>query len=324
MGQTSNLNTIRVVRLIRLVRIIRLVRLLRFFKELMSAFRALTLSISSVGWMCLLLLLFTYVYAMVFNLILEHNVGDTTDFPNYEEYFGNKVYRTAITLFQVGSGFSCQGFPHVIRPLMKISVIPALSFFSISLYLIIFRYAFLTALVGVFVHSVSENEQLKQEERLDTQLEIWRKIADEISNFFTTCFLVKNNLICLDDFMIACDHPYVIDRLIQLQLNLYSPILLFNFLDYEKNGKLFVGHVADRLVGLRKGGPSKFALHALSQEMASIRAITLQMGAKFKSIEFDSIRLNLSELELKISQWIENHGSWTQKQRMLGKITRNF
>jgi hypothetical protein len=324
MGETSNLDTIRVVRLLRLVRIIRLVRLFRFFKELMSAFRALTLSISSVGWMCLLLVLFTYVYAMVFNLLLEHNVGDTTDFPNYDEYFGNKVYKTAITLFQVGSGFSCEGFPHVIRPLMKISFIPSVSFLTISLYLIIFRYAFLSALVGVFVHSVSENEQLKQTERLGTQLEIWRKIANEITYFFSTCYLVKESFICLDDFMIACDHPYIISRLIQLQLNLYSPILLFNFLDYEKNGKISVGHVADRLVGLRKGGPIKFALHSLSQEMASIRAITFQTGTRFKSIEFDSILSNLSQLELKISQWIESHGSWTQKQRMLGKICRNF
>ena len=325
MGQSSNLNMIRVIRLVRLVRVIRLVRLLRFFKELMSAFRALTLSISSVAWMCLLLVLFTYVYAMMFNLMLEYNVDNTDNmFPDYEDYFGNKVYKTAITLFQVGSGFSCEGFPHVIRPLMKISSIPLLSFFVIALYLVIFRYAFLTALVGVFVNSVSENEQLKQDERLDLNLEKWKHFSDQIVCFITTCHLVYDDCICMDDFMIACDHPYVIERLIGLQLNLYSPILLFNLLDYEKNEKIPVECLSDRLVSLRKGGPSEFALHAISQQMASIRAIIHQTSAKFNAIEFDSILSNLANLESDIVRWITCNGSWTQKQRMAGNITRNL
>ena len=324
LGQTSNLNMIRVIRLVRLVRVIRLVRLLRFFKELMSAFRALTLSISSVSWMCLLLALFTYVYAMIFNLMLENNILDNSEslFPLYDDYFGNKVYKTAITLFQVGSGFSCEGFPHVIRPLMKISVIPLLSFFTIALYLVIFRYAFLTALVGVFVNSVSENEQLKEEERLDVNIQKWKVNANQICCFFITCHLVNDNWICMDDFIIGCDHPFVIDRLVAIQLNLYSPILLFNLLDYEKNGKIPIECLADRLISLRKGGPTHFALHEISQKLASIRAIFLQTCAKFKSIEYESISSNLTQLEKEIETWILLHGSWTQKQRMAGNITR--
>ena len=325
LGRTSNLNMIRVVRLVRLVRIIRLVRLLRFFKELMSAFRALTLSISSVGWMSLLLVLFTFVYAMVLNLVIEHNLSDNTDlFPAFDEYFGNKVYKTSLTLFQIGSGYSCEGFPRVIRPLLLVSKFPSLSFLAIVVYLIIFRYAFLTALVGVFVHSVSENEQLKQGERLETNIENWTRFATDIKIFITTCHLVKDNLVCLDDFIIACNHPYVIERLRSLGLHLYPPILLFNFLDHEKFGKVCVDLVASRLVSIRKGGPWEFALHAITQKMASIRALFNRTKDKFESIEFESITKDLVQLETAVSSWITKHGSWTQKQRMAGNITRNL
>lgn len=325
LGQTSNLNMIRVVRLVRLVRIIRLVRLLRFFKELMSAFRALTLSISSVAWMCLLLILFTFVYAMILNLVIEHNLDTNLDsFPAFDDYFGNKVYKTSITLFQIGSGYSCEGFPRVIRPLLQVSIFPSLSFLAIVIYLIIFRYAFLTALVGVFVHSVSENEQLKKEERMELNIANWTRWANDITTFLKTCYLVNENFVCLDDFMIACDHPYVIQRLRFLNLHLYSPILVFNFLDHEKFGKVHIDSISKRLVSIRKGGPSGFALHAISQKMASIRALFNRTRDRFKSIEFDSIRHELVELETEVSLWITTHGSWTQKQRMAGNITRNL
>ena len=327
LGQTSNLNMVRVVRLLRLLRIIRLVRLLRFFKELMSAFRALTLSISSVAWMGLLVLLFTYVYSMIFNIILEYTLSSSTDaFPEFDQYFGHKVYKTSFTLFQIGSGYSCEGFPNIVRPLLKISNHPTLSFFLIAVYLIVFRYGFLTALVGVFVQSVSENEQIKRDQRREIDIENWTKSANRICLFFTTCHLIVDNdsAICLDDFQIACDHPYVIRYLRELGLNLYSPILLFNLLDYEKFRRIPVSSLVSRLVDLRKGGPSHFALHGILQQMAEIRAIFSRSSDRLAAIEYTSIDAQITQLESDIQGWIKRKGTWTQKQRLNGKIIRQL
>lgn len=161
LGSSTDLNLLKFLRLIRLVRVIRLIRLLRIFKDLTALVRAPTTSITAISWMCALLLLFTLLFALLLNGVLDILVLDPHT-EHYSKYF-SKNLKASFTLFQILTGFSSNAHNNVLRPLLTNTAFPWLPYLLFQVYVWVFRYGLITSEVGVFVSNViAKNEKSSQ------------------------------------------------------------------------------------------------------------------------------------------------------------------
>ena len=262
MGTTTNLNLIKLLRLVRLVRILRIIKVMRVFHHLTEIVRALTLSMNVLLWTVVLALLFTYVWALTFRVVLDLLILEPIESLVYKTYFASNI-STAFTFLQILT--SSDSHEHVVRPLMRSCSWPMMVYLLIQVYLILVRFGLIATAVGVFVLNVHENERRRAKERTEADMRFHKPVIEQIASVF------QAKEITLVMFETAFNHPRLNSKLRQLDINWLDPVYLFHIIDSERKGFITRAQLVSQLVRIKQGVPL-LAMKAISDSLSTVSA----------------------------------------------------
>jgi len=178
----QNLTLLRIVRICRLVRLIRLCRVLKYVRELRTIIVSIGISLKSLAWTVVLLLLLIYCSSLVVTHIVfekrqtAYETGLDNDLEELKYLFGD-LGLTMLSMFE--TLFGGQDWDVFLRPLMThISPWIALPW---SCYVAFGVLAMLNAMTGVFVENVVQSTKRNEEAFLVNNVrELFSKIPDGI------------------------------------------------------------------------------------------------------------------------------------------------
>jgi hypothetical protein len=309
LGNSANLNLLKLLRLVRLLRILRIIRLMRVLSELMSVVRALILSLPVLSWTFALVLFITYLYALVFKIVLDAIIS--TPSATVEEYF-NSNWSTSLALFQILTGSNAH--EHIIRPLLRDSPYPVVIYMLVQLYVLVVRFGLVTASVAVIVLNVNANERQRVREKLD-MIEFRHRI-----NCFTKIFLADK--ISLGMFETAFNDVRSFPRLRALDIHWMDPLFLFHVIDGARKGYITKTEISKYLMRMKEGVPL-LAMKLISDRLEEISNSVTRIETWIK--ERRSYRELKSELESVMTRFeieLERSTDPVVKKRQLGLITR--
>ena len=287
LGSSSDLKFMKVLRLVRLVRVLRVIRIFRFFAELSAIVRAFTVSVDVIGWTLFLLLLITYVYAMIFLSVMDFLIVGPS--PVFEEYFGS-IFGASFTLFQLMT--LSNNHEQIFRPLMLEVQYPFVPYLLLQLFVLITRYGLLTTALGVFVLNVHENERVRQKTKSEASLGEVEKFAQSVSVLFP----LRDGKINLPCFTVGCSDPRVVAQLRRLDLHWLHPIYFFHLLDSERKGFLTVSELTARIVAVKRGAPL-LAMQAISDQVSVVSLKLAHLQQRAEELSVDEGRNNLRALK---------------------------
>ncbi len=145
--------------ILRTLRILRTIRLVKTIPKLRMIIESLILSIPSIGWIIVLLLMIFYIFAVI---------GTDLYGPGFPDYFGT-LGKSFFTLFQIMTLESWSS--GIARPMMK--ELPHSYIFFVP-FILLATYTTLNVFIAVVVNTMNEvnrKELKKEEEKLKEQLE---------------------------------------------------------------------------------------------------------------------------------------------------------
>jgi len=273
----TNSKLVTIVRVVRILRILRVLRLFRAFKKLTMLIRGLVESFNITFWICLLMLLTMFVYAIFCTTIIGH-AADGYEEQNQEEirmYFGSMLNST-VTLFQFLTLDNWSGITRIVwkhQPLM----LPMFLLYVVVVSLVVV--SLLTGVMAEHMNTVRESEEaLEEQERLKTATKVLYsafKRVDEDNN--------KN--INFHEFQMVLADQELLDMLktIELDVGDFDPHELFLCFDKDFDGMLGWDEFRDGMEELRKPvGPKQlFKLQAAMQRVCvhQVQAETVQAAS---------------------------------------------
>lgn len=159
------LRVFRVIRVTRLIRSFRMVRLVRFVRALRTLVYSILVTLKSLVWALLLLVMIYYGFGVLFTQAVADQCATTNftargcDAPNLVRYWGG-VGRSMFTLFKAMSGGVSWG--EVVDPLGGVD--PPWMYVTLFILFICFAYfAVLNVITGVFCQSAMDSAQTDKE-----------------------------------------------------------------------------------------------------------------------------------------------------------------
>ena len=310
LGSSTDLRLVKLLRILRLVRIIRLVRVLKAFKDLMGIMRALTLSASVLCLSFLFLLLFTLTYALFLKLAIDQLLAADSS-PAFETYFGSNM-RVSLTLFQAMTGSDVH--EKILRPLDSYVV-----YILIVLCVVLVRFGLLSTVVGVIVLNVHNNEGRRAKEKIENSMRLSRREINEIVSVFVS----PDKKIFLQPFLIAWNHPRVISKLRNLDLNHIDPRYLFSILDAERKGYVTVHELGQKLERIKRGAPL-LPMKSLNDQLSRVSKLIDSIETKSKLLDISHARKTLTDLDCMCLELARQSKNEIVQKRLSGHVIRNF
>jgi len=154
-GSVANISNVRIVRLIRITRLIRTLRIpnmIRFVTALRTLVDSILITLRSLIWTMVLLLLIIYVFGIVFAQRVSDHRRDTdvSEDPRLVTFWGD-LFVSMFTLFKTISGGV--SWHECVEPLEEISAFMAVLF---SVFVFFTYFAVLNVVTGIFCHSAIE------------------------------------------------------------------------------------------------------------------------------------------------------------------------
>eukprot|EP00929_Paragymnodinium_shiwhaense_P011750 TRINITY_DN11796_c0_g2_i1.p1 TRINITY_DN11796_c0_g2~~TRINITY_DN11796_c0_g2_i1.p1 ORF type:complete len:751 (-),score=212.70 TRINITY_DN11796_c0_g2_i1:111-2363(-) len=264
----NSLSTVRLLRILRLLRIMRILRVMRFLKDLRAMVHGIIMSVRSLVWALILLILIMYVFAVLIMQILVEELSGADVSSNNEAstYFPN-VLRGIYTLFSCICGGIDWG--DVAEPL--ISIHPLLGLFFAS-YISFAVFCVLNIVTGVFVES--SRTMSNRDDQFLAVLEhrnSWLRDVDEcFKRIDTSC----NGEIALDEFVAyATSVKGNLDlNSIGLELDPQGAEDFFNLLDLEGGGTITMDEFLQGCTEM-KGGARGLDLFRFRSEMKDLGSV---------------------------------------------------
>lgn len=246
-----------VFRMLRMLKLIRLIRLVQMFKELWLIVVGLRESLKTLGWVCLLLVLFIYMCGIFLTTQVGHNDLDfdqhfrETQGWDHEVYFGT-VARSMLTLMQVltRDGWSDDIARHVIK------IYPAMSWFFI-LFVTFATYGLLSVIVGVIVESTlaeakHNDDKIKKKSDSDRS-----RVLDHLKTVFALADEDKSGTITMAEVREAVKNPEIAKKLQLIGFPVSDPNKIFMLLDVDQSGELTIEEFINGCMRLKGDAKSK-------------------------------------------------------------------
>lgn len=241
-----DLGFLRILRMLRLVRIVRLARLLRFVVELRMVIYSLYMSLRSLLWTCLLIVVMIYIVSVYFVLVIadtgraaqDKNLFE--DDPALDHYFGT-LFRSCLTLYQSMTGGV--DWENCVNPLADASS-PLMSV-VFSMYIAFSVLALVNVVTGIFVEAaVKYGRESSESELMAT-----------ITQVFQCSDADGSGMISWDEFNQHVDDPKMTAYFKNLGIDLLDAPALFMLLDADGNGHIEVDEFVTGCLRLR--GPAR-------------------------------------------------------------------
>eukprot|EP00928_Gymnodinium_smaydae_P092705 TRINITY_DN7664_c0_g1_i2.p1 TRINITY_DN7664_c0_g1~~TRINITY_DN7664_c0_g1_i2.p1 ORF type:complete len:352 (+),score=70.71 TRINITY_DN7664_c0_g1_i2:1095-2150(+) len=190
----SNVRVIRMLRLTRFVRMLRIPRLIRFVGALRTMVLSVLLTLKTLLWAFVLLLLIMYMFALVFTqLVIDARAaGYTSDV--LERHYGH-IYLSLLTLFQtITNGVSWQ---QVAEPLgSEVSVFALVLFLT---YVYFSQFALINVITGIFCNSAIESANRNPDMVAESLVASKREYVERIRTLFGKLDIDGSGQITVDD-----------------------------------------------------------------------------------------------------------------------------
>jgi len=252
----SHISSLRVVRILRLVRAVRVVRILRFFRELRIMVSGIMNCGRSLLWASLLIVVMTYIFAVVFLQITTTWLEDEGFPDSCEDNFLSPCVVKAnfrsltwsmYTLFKSMSGGSSWG--EISDPMGTISPLVPYLF---CVYIMLAVFVVLNVITAIFVDSaarVSDDEATRVLDNIQRK-SVWIRNAKELFHILDARqegYLEWKdiNRLFTDERCQSCLQEFGID------LDFQSTQVLFNLFDVKGEGRIYQDQFAKTLYRLQ-------------------------------------------------------------------------
>ena len=289
-GKSSAIFKLSFLRIFRILRLAKLVRVAKNFKELWLVLQGFSKSLRLLVW--LTLLIFTGLYALsILTLPILSTIPQAYNLDgslfNFDEYFGNFVYKTTFTYFQVVVGKSSDAINSVIRPLL--SAQPAWIVLFICLTFLV-RFGILNMVLGVIVSNVfavaNDHSEAVEAKRRSDEL----KLINSLRKFFTEIDSDNSGSISRDELRAAFSNAEIFKAFKALKLPSIDPDVLFTLMDSDGSGSIMFEEFIVAIVRLKKRVKGadfvklKLALKNQDDQLATSRKRLERVSHKIKDI----------------------------------------
>lgn len=283
-GFGGNARFVTFLRFVRLIRLIRVIRLFRIFKELWLVASGLLDSLRTLFWVCILLFLFIEVCAIVTTKVVGHNDDlydpyfRTSGGWDHEVYF-KTVLRSMLTLFQIMTLDSWSD--DVVRHVGKQQ--PGMIAFFLA-FIAITVLGVLNVIVGVVVEATMRTSQLDQTNYKKTKEKQRAMVFSQLKEIFENADVDGSGTLSLDEVVDAMSKPEVHNKLRMIEFPADRPAEIFNLLDYDGKGELYIEDFITGCIRMKGQAKSKDLLvaqvavntlrghfHVIEEEMAKFQ-----------------------------------------------------
>lgn len=222
----TNLSFLRVLRILRLVRLVRLARVLRFVRQLRTLVCSIGVSMQSLGWTVMLIMLLIYVIGIYFTQSVsaqKREGGDlnSATFISLDYYFGT-LGRSILTLFEAITGGV--DWDELCNPLIaEISTFTGLLF---CCYILFAVFALMNVVTGVFVESALQGSAQDKESQ----------IVGTLEDLFVEFDVDNSGTIAEEEFHAMLQDAGAISQFKALDVNMHQAKSLFHLIDIERTG----------------------------------------------------------------------------------------
>lgn len=226
----GNLSFLRVLRVLRLVRLVRLARVLRYVRQLRTLVCSIAVSLQSLGWTVLLIMLMIYVVGIYVTQMVSDQRSQLSaeeqsreSFAKLDYYFGS-LGRSILTLFEAITGGV--DWDELANPLsVEISTLTGAFF---ACYIAFAILAMMNVVTGVFVESALQGSaQDKESQIVNTLQDLFEEFDED-----------RSGKISEEEFRTMCANPNCVSQLKALDVNLIQARSLFHLIDIDRSGEI--------------------------------------------------------------------------------------
>jgi len=254
-GVGGTARVVAMLRFVRMMRLARLLRLLKLFKELWLMVSGLLQSLKTLGWICLVALLFCYACAIICTTVIGHN--DELYDPyfaksggwDHEVYFAT-VWRSTFTLFQIMT--LDQWNESVVRHVVANQ--PAMLIFFL-IFVCISSLGLMSIMIGVVVENTLATAN-KDQNKLKARRERDRKqVFGQLQEIFEMADVDGSGTLKLEEVESAIQKPEIYNKLKMIDFPVDDPGQIFALLDYDESGELTTEEFITGCIRMK--GPAK-------------------------------------------------------------------
>jgi len=280
-----------------MMRLARLLRLLKLFKELWLMVSGLLQSLKTLGWICLVALLFCYACAIICTTVIGHN--DELYDPyfaksggwDHEVYFAT-VWRSTFTLFQIMT--LDQWNESVVRHVVANQ--PAMLIFFL-IFVCISSLGLMSIMIGVVVENTLATAN-KDQNKLKARRERDRKqVFGQLQEIFEMADVDGSGTLKLEEVESAIQKPEIYNKLKMIDFPVDDPGQIFALLDYDESGELTTEEFITGCIRMKGPAKSKDLLVAqvgvdsmrkqyalFEQEMEKFQAKVAMLDATIRAV----------------------------------------
>lgn len=263
----ANMRVIRIIRVTRLLRILRIMRLLRFVRSLRNLVSSIAMTMRSLGWSVMLLVIIIYMFGIlitdgVTDYITSEASGEveTLTKEQLRLYFGS-VHSAMHTLFRsIANGLS---WDVVVRPLVQVGWLWGYVF---SLYVVFTLFAVLNVITAVFCQSTIEGAARDKELLAESPLLNKERYYLLVEELFHNLRSQDEDKVTLQNFERRFHDTDVRAFFHGLDLEPSDAWILFSLLDNDGSGDVDSQEFVEGLLKL-KGPARAIDLAVLSRDL---------------------------------------------------------
>ncbi|CAJ1384291.1 unnamed protein product, partial [Effrenium voratum] len=296
-GIGGTARVVAMLRFVRMMRLARLLRLLKLFKELWLMVSGLLQSLKTLGWICLVALLFCYACAIITTTVIGHN--DEIYDPyfsksggwDHEVYFAT-VWRSTFTLFQIMT--LDQWNESVVRHVVANQ--PAMLIFFL-VFVCISSLGLMSIMIGVVVENTLATAN-KDQNKLKARRERDRKqVFGQLQEIFEMADVDGSGTLKLEEVEAAIQKPEIYNKLKMIDFPVDDPGQIFALLDYDESGELTTEEFITGCIRMKGPAKSKDLLVAqvgvdsmrkqyalFEQEMEKFQAKVAMLDATIRAV----------------------------------------
>jgi len=246
----SNVRIIRLVRITRLIRITRISRLMRFIKALRTLVYSIIVTLKSLVWALLLIMLLIYVFGIFFTqTVLDSGYSGFEDSYLIYKYWGT-LGLSMTTLFKsVSGGVSWED---AVDPLDSISWLLIVVFY---IYISFAYFAVLNVVTGVFCQSALESAQRDQDMLMQQIMANKQNHVKKVKELFQDIDCDNSGFITLQELESRMEDAAVQAYFNSLELDVHDAWTFFKLLDTDEGHTI---EIEEFIMGcMRLRGPAK-------------------------------------------------------------------
>lgn len=227
---STNLRVVRLLRITRIIRIVRLVRVVRFVRALRTLVYSIVVTLKSLLWALLLLLIINYIFGIVFTQAVTHQIENQTEIDQFVMLYWSSLPRSMFTLFKtVSGGVTWQDAAYPLSR-MHWSCVPLF-----IIYVSFMQFAMINVLTGVFCQSAIESANHDYEVVAQSQLANMEMYARKLQELFSSIDRDSSGDITIDEFEQHLGDKDVQAYFNALELDASDVWTLFKLLDKDED-----------------------------------------------------------------------------------------